>query len=719
MSSFRRWARRRRALGLAAVSVAALAIVLTQSVLAVHDLAFQLDGDVSASTTTSVGGHTQPVDWSSLFNADTTKKSLPGGFTAVAFSKDFQTTTKKGVPVFATADATTFATGSKDTLDINPGWQCSPANNLLSKNDIMNAYTAAYTDPTTSHQILYFALERNSNNGDANVAFWFLQGGASCDSSSGTATWVGHHQDGDILIVSAFTNGGGVSGIDAYRWNGGATGSLGTTSVAHGSDCNTTGGIDAICATTNGSAAPGLDAAIQTPWQTANATDNLGTTLQPSEFFEGGIDLTAKGLGNRCFNTFVGDTRSSQSLTATIFDYAEGTLGECSSSTVTQAKNGAGANLTSASIPATGTLSIKDTATVTVQGVASFSGNVQFYLCGPSSTSITSCNSSTGTAIGSAHAITTNGSVDQTASLTSAGNYCWGAVFSGDADAGVPGSHDNGANECFVVNALQPTLTTQATTGPVDFGSNISDTATLAGTANKPGSNGVGTGGTINATRGGVATGNITITAYGPDSCSVVAYGPVSLAASGDNSVGGPGSTFEFKPAAPGQYVFVASYAGDAPNTLGVPAVACASQPSNEKVTVQQIPTSIATHQSWYPNDTATISSTVSGNTLGANGSVTFSLYAGSACSGTAFYSETKAVSGGVPSQSLSTSNTTVPITTLASDAAGSTTGTYSWKVTYAPNASDTAHLGIQSACSAENFNITYSNDNGPGTAFP
>lgn len=712
--------RHRRALGSAVVAVAALALVLTQSILAVHDLAFQLDGDVSASTSTTVGGHTQGIDWSSLFNADTTKKALPSNFTASVFSKDFLTTTKRGKTVFDTSDSTTYTTGSKDTLEINTGWQCSASNNLLSKNDIMNAYATAYTDPNTGHQILYFALERNSNNGDANVAFWFLQNNADCDSSNGTASWSGTHTDGDILIVSAFTNGGGVSGIDAYRWNVvNGVGSLGTTSVAHGSDCNSTGGGDAVCATTNGSASPGLDAAITTPWQTANTDDGVGTTLQPSEFFEGGIDLTAKGLGNHCFNTFVGDTRSSQSLTATIFDYARGVLGECSSSTSTQAKDGAGNSLTSVDIPATGTLAVKDTATVTVNGISSFSGTVQFYLCGPSTTTLTSCSSSTGTAIGSTHAITASGSVDQTATLTSAGRYCWAAVFSGDATAGVPGSHDNGTNECFVVNPLQPTLATQATSGPVNFGDKISDTVTLSGTANKPGTGGLGNG-TINTTRGGVATGNITLTAYGPDSCSTVAYGPVSLAASGDSAVGGTGTTFEFQPSSPGQYVFVASYAGDSPNTLGVTATACSSQPSNEKVTVQQIPTSIKTKQSWYPNDTATVAA--SAGNLASGGSVVFTLYSTSDCSGSVFYTETKSITGGSTDQTVSTANTTVPITTLFADAANSTapaTGVYSWKVVYTPAAADTAHLGIQSACSAEHFNITYTNDNGPGTALP
>jgi hypothetical protein len=706
------------------LSAAAMLVVSTGigNVLAVHDEAFQLDGDVSDSTTTTVGTKTQATDWDSLFNADTTRKAFPTDFTASAFKADFATTTsKKGTLVFSTADATTFATGSKDTLDITPGWQCSPANNLLSKNDIMNAYSAAYTDPTSSHQFLYFGMERNSNNGDANVAFWFLQGDADCSSPKGNVAWSGHHTDGDILIVSAFTNGGGVSTINAYRWNdpdgsGPTVGSLGTTSVANGADCSSTLAGDSICATTNGSPSPGLNHSITTPWQTSNATDNVGHTLQPSEFFEGGIDLTANHLGDKCFNTFIGDTRSSQSLTATIFDYARGTLGECKSTTATRAKTGAGANLSSIDIPAIGTLSIKDTATIGVTPASTvFSGTVQFYLCGPSVTEITTCDSS-GTPIGSTHAVTANGDVDQTATLTSAGYYCWHAVFSGDSSAGVPGSEDDGTHECFVVNPLQPTLPTQATTGPVDFGSKISDTVTPTGTANKPGTNGVGPGGTINATRGGAATGNVTLTAYGPD-CVTAVYGPISIAANGDAALGGPGTTFEFTPAAPGQYTFVASYAGDSPNTLSVPAGTCASQPSNEQVTVRTIPSAITTAPTYFPQDSMTITSTVTGNNLPAGGTVVFRLY-GSLAScqahgdtvgvGGLLYKESKTLGAAAHSQNTATDNTTYRESAASA--------TLYWRVTYAPG--DTAHTGRQSDCT-ESILSTIAADSGSGTLFP
>src|SRR5436190_9677251 len=200
--------RRRRFLFLPVLLVGVLALLFVGGAQAVHDLNFQLDGDIVASPTGSVGGNTQNFEWSSFFNTAGAKSPvLPDatrpGFTADTFVKDFQTAVnRKGATVFDTSDSSTYTIGSKDILDIS-GWSCTPANNVTDKGDIMNAYAVAYTDPATQEQILYFALERNANTGDANVAFWFLQGDASC---TGSNSWTGTHSDGDILIVSAFTN---------------------------------------------------------------------------------------------------------------------------------------------------------------------------------------------------------------------------------------------------------------------------------------------------------------------------------------------------------------------------------------------------------------------------------------------------------------------------------------------------------------------------------
>ena len=267
--------------------VATLMLTVVAITLAVHGEAFQLDGDVDDSTTTNIGGTTQTVDWETLIDSSgIPKTSLPDGFQDVGFEKDFRNTGN----TFVTRDDSTFATGSKDTLPIS-GWQCNRDNNVNSKIDVMNAYAATYIDPATDDEIIYFALERNTNTGDANVGFWFLQDAVSCESAGGAVDFTGAHTDGDLLIVSAFSNGGTVSSVDVYRWNGNdATGSLGTTPVFSGGvDCRTTtlSSEDHACGAANRTD-------ITTPWLTSNFKDKVGLKLRTAEFFEGGVNLTQR-----------------------------------------------------------------------------------------------------------------------------------------------------------------------------------------------------------------------------------------------------------------------------------------------------------------------------------------------------------------------------------------------------------------------------------------
>jgi hypothetical protein len=694
--------RRRYQLGAIVSLVTVLGLIVAQPAFAVHDLQMQLDGDVIASTTTNVGGHTQTVDWDSIFNSAGENKALPTGFTAAKFSKDFQSSGS----TFLTTDDTTFATGSKDTLPITPGWQCNHDANVNSKIDVMNGYAAAYTDPDTNHDVLYFALERNINTGDANVGFWFLQDEVACSSTGGSEPFTGDHQTGDLLIVSAFTKGGTVSTIDVYRWEGGPTGGLNPAPVAHGQDCKSTAGGDTSCATVN-------TGTITTPWLTANKQDGVGHSLRISEFFEGGLDLTAAGLAGQCFNTFMADTRSSQSLTATLFDYSLGKLGECQSFITTTPKYADGTTtITSEPIPATGRLEVKDSADITVTGADTFDATVTFYLCGPAElTSATDTCDTGGVQIGSPVPVTANGTyTSDSAFLTSAGRYCWRGDFSGDSDIGVPPNSDSSEGECFTVTPLQPTLTTQVVNSPVPFGETIQDTVTLSGTADQEGTNGAALEPTINADRGGPADGTIHVDVYGPDSCDAA-----DIVHSEDITVSGNADylTTAFTPAAPGVYVFVASYSGDDPNTLGVDPIDCASQPENEKVTVQQIGTALNTKQAWFPNDTATISADA--GDLPDGGTATFELFTSGDCTGTAVYSEVVPVAGGASSREVGTDNTTYEITTGYADPAGSTAGPYSWRVTYDPG--DTAHTGSLSGC--ETFSTTYTNDNSGGTDLP
>jgi len=431
-------------------AVAALTLAIAGVSLAVHDEDFQLDGDVDSSTQTTVGdGGPQTVDWDQIITAaGVPAASLPPGFEDAAFRKDFN----HSGDTFLTFDNSTYATGSKDTLPIS-GWQCNRDNNVNGKIDVMNAYTTAYTN-ADGDDLIYFALERFTNTGTANVAFWFLQDEVGCESPGGAVTFTGAHVDGDVLVVSEFSNGGVVSTINVYRWDGGANGSLNPTPIGVGVDCRAENLLpdDEVCAASNRTT-NGVNGTITTPWLTANKADGVGNELRTSEFFEGGINLTDLNLGGRCFSSFLGNTRSSTSLTATLFDFAGGTIGSCEPGMTTQASTN-GTVLPGAPVT--------DTATITITGADNPddpTGDVTFFLCGPiaagaeCATGGTNVGTGTldgGTITDDGIASATSPQVNTAASKLAAGHYCFRAVWPGDSQYDGT-SHTNAVSECFDV----------------------------------------------------------------------------------------------------------------------------------------------------------------------------------------------------------------------------------------------------------------------------
>ena len=197
--------------------------------------------------------------------------------------------------------------GSKDGQPIS-AWKWKTGAGVQDKNDIEDAYASAYTS-ADGHRIVYFGQDRYATSGDAFVGFWFLQDQVS-EHAGGT--FDGAHVDGDILVQVNFTNGGAIQTFLISKWQSG-----GLVSVANGVECNGTTN-DFACGKVNGD---GIGS-ITSPWPFTAKSGGPG--MPQGAFFEGGIDLTHFGLDNSCFSTFVAETRSSQSLTSTLSDYALG-----------------------------------------------------------------------------------------------------------------------------------------------------------------------------------------------------------------------------------------------------------------------------------------------------------------------------------------------------------------------------------------------------------
>ena len=363
--------RRVGTLGALAIAFGALLLVAIPA-LAVHEEGFQLEGNIDSQNVLTgaasplpsalVAPFNGPIDWydssvagggpNGIFKVDSSGNASPNSplpttpnkFIAAGFVQDFNYSGSS----FVTSDLTTYTQGSKDINDIGT-WACVSVNNVTNKGDITNAY--ATMEVVGGQRYVYFAMEKDTVNGDNNVGFWFLQDpnvGCQTPASGNGNKWTGTHKDGDIFVVAAFTNGGGISTISAYVWNNGAL----TGPVESGVDCLLTSANDNICATTNRTS-------ITPPWLHANnKTVGYGTSVSipTAAFFEGGINLDDPkfGFSSQCFSSFVADTRSSQSTSATLYDYAQGNLSTCGDVTINKTTHPSNSGTDSFSYTTTG-----------------------------------------------------------------------------------------------------------------------------------------------------------------------------------------------------------------------------------------------------------------------------------------------------------------------------------------------------------------------------
>jgi hypothetical protein len=303
------------------VLVAALALGAAPARAVHNDGIFQIDGDV-LHTPTGSGD-----DWQDLY----TCPSPPTTLGCTANTPGIGNSAVEIAPLVVDLSPASIFTGggSKDQLDITQ-WHWKDGS-VPDKDDLVEAFAAAYDVNVGGviHKRLYFGANRLAVNGDAQIGFWFLQNAVSLKTDGTFQDNLGNpanHAPGDILILSDFVQGGGTSDIQAYVVTSvNADGSVTLAQFAN----NTAGAnlvcdsADAACAATNGSVTPALD-----PDFTAKSGAGAGQ-YPVVGFFEGGLDLTAFGLGGECFPTFMVETRSSQSITAVLKDFTIGSFERC------------------------------------------------------------------------------------------------------------------------------------------------------------------------------------------------------------------------------------------------------------------------------------------------------------------------------------------------------------------------------------------------------
>lgn len=342
--------------------VVVLSLAAAATTLAVHDLgAFELEGNATAEGTPG-------DDWDNVCHqvtvTDDTLNAIPDqclgipdttGATAVAWAND-------GSP-----NATIFSGGgSKDPEDISAWAWKDGAGGLPDKDNLVHAFAARYNVASTGASggcpvtiapcdVLYFGSDRFDNSGDAQQGFWFLQDEITLGGpkSGGGFGFTGTHTDGDLLILSNFSNGGEVSTINIYKW---MSGGLVFVTGGENQKCGNVAG-DEFCGIVNET-----DGTLA-PWVFTDKSGN--SDYLQGEFFEAGVNLSDPeiGLGGVCFASLVTETRSSTSTTATLKDFVLGGFGRCE-----------------ASIATSQSWTPSDSATITVTGKTTWNGTVTFSL---------------------------------------------------------------------------------------------------------------------------------------------------------------------------------------------------------------------------------------------------------------------------------------------------------------------------------------------------
>ena len=176
---------------------------------------------------------------------------------------------------------------------------------VSSKTDIANA--AVVIIGTN----LYFAGDRLSTNGNANIGFWFYLNGTApqINPVTGAQDFAPEHVVGDILIIADFSNGGAVSFVTVYKW-------VGTGGAFGGGTLDLVSEINASVAQNNVYSHP-----IPTGW--TYITPDYPT----NSFYEGFVDLTRIPLDNYCFASFLLETRNSDAINSMLGDFVAGEFG--------------------------------------------------------------------------------------------------------------------------------------------------------------------------------------------------------------------------------------------------------------------------------------------------------------------------------------------------------------------------------------------------------
>ena len=275
-----------------------------------------------------------------------------------------------------TVDPTVYtgAGGEKNGDPLNgKGVETFAASGVPGKDELTNVYALA-RKPTsgTDPNEVFFGGDRVINNGESHIDFEFLQSAVnlvvtSPCSPSNEGHFDGHRAQGDFIASIEYTKGGSLGGFELNQWHcladthsadsGSGWVSSGTQSV-QGTTCDDStahyqlmacvalpgasacppidlsalpgggaGFTDAIRAVTNSAGAVPCGG-----WVCRDGNGNSVANIDTNELMEGSVNLASIGFTG-CISTFIPHTRTSQSFTSTLKDFAMVPFNTCRPST--------------------------------------------------------------------------------------------------------------------------------------------------------------------------------------------------------------------------------------------------------------------------------------------------------------------------------------------------------------------------------------------------
>lgn len=390
-------------------------------------------------------------DWDRL-NGDGANGGTAGSSVARAYVSG-----SASVPVFTGG-------GSKDPLDVTQ-WKWK-VGGTPDKDALTNGYVAAYR-AANGDAVLAFGADRYAVNGDANIGFWFFQQDVHPDgtgTSGGGSPFTGKHVNGDLLVVSTFTQGGGVVGMSVYAWD--TSCARADTNVVLNACADSNLRVKFLSPAGTGSCAQETvgcadvnPQAITVSWPYLSKFGSASKVIPAGGFYEAALNLTAiMGSSVPCYSSFVMETRTSQSTTATLKDLLAGPITMCTVSTTKSCAGNGVLNAAGTSIRYTynGTVSKSNLGTLTnvtlIDSLPSGSSNAVIKVGG---TPVTPSTCPSGSPAGAVCAVlgnitgdsTLNWSVEFDSTYTSVQNS---ATVRGSTTGGAPGACGTTGTLCSV-----------------------------------------------------------------------------------------------------------------------------------------------------------------------------------------------------------------------------------------------------------------------------